>query len=240
MALKRVEYDGKAFGISYEITNSKKRQDIIFLHGWGSSKEIMKQAFKNELEDFRHIYVDMPGFGKSSNEYSLDTNDYFHIMDSLIKEAGFKKDVILGHSFGGKVGALLEPKLLVLLSSAGIPAKKPIWVKIKIFLFKLLKPFGGKNLYKLFATKDAEGMSKNMYETLKRVVDEDFSPVFSRYKKDALVFWGTEDKATPLKCGKKMASLLENSEFFECEGDHFFFLKAGRFVSENIKRKYRI
>ena len=76
MATKSVNVDNKSFDISYEIVNPLCKKDIIFLHGWGSNKDIMKNIFSSYLKDFRHIYIDLPGFGKSLNNYVLTTNDY--------------------------------------------------------------------------------------------------------------------------------------------------------------------
>ncbi len=237
MAVRKVKIDSMDFDISYEIFNKDKNIDLIILHGWGSNKEVMKSAFLKFMPNFRHIYIDMPGFGKSSNDYSLTTNLYFNIIDRFLKDLGAKKDIVIGHSFGGKVALLLRPKLLVLLSSAGIVAKKPFKVRVKIALFKALKPLFGDRFYKLFATKDVEGMSKNMYETLKNVVDEDFSSLFKSYDKESLIFWGREDKTTPLESGKKIASLMKGSLFFEMEGDHYFFLKNAKEISKKIEEK---
>ncbi len=237
MAVRKVKIDSMDFDISYEIFNKDKNIDLIILHGWGSNKEVMKSAFLKFMPNFRHIYIDMPGFGKSSNDYSLTTNLYFNIIDRFLKDLGAKKDIVIGHSFGGKVALLLRPKLLVLLSSAGIVAKKPFKVRAKIALFKALKPLFGDRFYKLFATKDVEGMSKNMYETLKNVVDEDFSSLFKSYEKESLIFWGREDKTTPLESGKKIASLMKGSLFFEMEGDHYFFLKNAKEISKKIEEK---
>ncbi len=235
MAVRRVEIDSMSFNISYEILNRDKNINLIFLHGWGSSKEVMKSAFCSLLPNFRHIYIDMPGFGGSSNEYSLTTNQYFTIIDKFLKELGLKKDIVVGHSFGGKVALLLKPHLLVLLSSAGIVVKKPLKVRFKIALFKALKPFGGEKFYRFFATKDVKGMSKNMYETLKNVVDEDFSLRFKNYGGKVLIFWGEEDKTTPLSSGKKIASLIKKSRFFEMPGDHYFFLKNSSKIAKIIE-----
>ncbi len=237
MAVRKVKIDSMDFDISYEIFNKDKNIDLIILHGWGSNKEVMKSAFLKFMPNFRHIYIDMPGFGKSSNDYSLTTNLYFNIIDRFLKDLGAKKDIVIGHSFGGKVALLLRPKLLVLLSSAGIVAKKPFKVRAKIALFKALKPLFGDRFYKLFATKDVEGMSKNMYETLKNVVDEDFSSLFKSYEKESLKSRGREDKTTPLESGKKIASLMKGSLFFEMEGDHYFFLKNAKEISKKIEEK---
>ncbi len=238
MAQKEIFYKDKKFEINYEILNIKNEKNIIFLHGWGSSKDVMKAAFKEYLKDFRHIYLDMPGFGKSLNTQILTTKDYANIVELFLEKLNFKKDIIVGHSFGGKVATLLEPKLLVLLSSAGIIEKKPFRVKAKIFLYKLLKPFGSRRLREFFVSRDVKKMDENMYETFKNVVDEDFSSIFANYKKDALIFWGRDDRATSLDSGKKIASLIKKSRFFEFDGDHYFFLKNAKSISQKIEEEY--
>lgn len=230
MAVKEVKYGGKIYRISYEIVNPANRDVALFLHGWGANKEIMKKAFSAYFKDFRHVYVDMPGFGASSMHGALATKDYAKIMKSFLNELGANPKIIFGHSFGGKVATLLNPEYLALLSSAGIVAKKPLWVRFKIALFKFLKLFGLGFLYKFFATKDVKGMSKTMYETLKNVVDEDFSSKFADFGGKAFIFWGEEDKATPLKSGERVSRLIKNSEFHALKGDHFFFLLHARYI----------
>jgi pimeloyl-ACP methyl ester carboxylesterase len=213
------------FKISYKIYNHDKQVDIIFLHGWGSNKELMQNAFmQNEvLSDFRLIFIDMPGFGQSSNDIVLDTYKYSNILDILFKKLELKKQVIVGHSFGGKVATLLNPDVLVLLSSAGIFTKKSISVLFKIYIFKILKYTGFGFLYKIFASKDVLGMDRNMYDTFKNVVDEDFSEKFSNFKNKALLFWGKDDMQTPLQSGERITKLIRKSSFFPMEGEHFFF-----------------
>ncbi len=230
MAVKEVKYGGKIYRISYETVNPANRDVALFLHGWGANKEIMKKAFGAYFKDLRHVYVDMPGFGASSMHGALATKDYAKIMKSFLDELGASPKIIFGHSFGGKVATLLNPEYLALLSSAGIVAKKPLWVRFKIALFKFLKLFGLGFLYKFFATKDVKGMSKTMYETLKNVVDEDFSSKFADFGGKAFIFWGEEDKATPLKSGERVSRLIKNSEFHALKGDHFFFLLHARYI----------
>jgi len=230
MAVKEVKYGGKIYRISYETVNPTNKDVALFLHGWGANKEIMKKAFGTYFKDFRHVYVDMPGFGASGMHGALATKDYAKIMKSFLDELGANPKIIFGHSFGGKVATLLNPEYLALLSSAGIVAKKPLWVRFKIALFKFLKLFGLGFLYKFFATKDVKGMSKTMYETLKNVVDEDFSSKFADFGGKAFIFWGEEDKATPLKSGERVSRLIKNSEFHALKGDHFFFLLHARYI----------
>ncbi|MDQ7047472.1 MAG: alpha/beta hydrolase [Sulfurovum sp.] len=237
MASKEIYYNDKTFKLSYALLNPKQDEVLLVLHGWGSNKEIMKQAFAKTLPEFKHIYLDMPGFGKSSNEMILTTLDYANIVQLFLDEMGLKANIAMGHSFGGKVATLLNTPCLVLLSSAGIITLKPWSVKVKIATFKLLKPLGMKKIRTLFVAPDAQGMSCEMYETFKNVVDEDFEDSFAKSKSKALCFWGNEDTATPLYTGEKIAGLIENSVFYPLDGDHFFFLKHADFIAKTITKQ---
>jgi pimeloyl-ACP methyl ester carboxylesterase len=236
LATFNISYKDVSFDISYLLANpSNKTQDIIFLHGWGSNKEIMF-IFKDYFTKMRMVFIDMPGFGKSSNDMVLNTNDYANIINLFLKKKDFKKDIIIGHSFGGKVATLLNPNLLVLLSTSGILVSKPLIVKSKIIIFKLLKLLFFINLSKYFKSKDVENMPQNMYETFKNIVDEDFSNEFKNFKNNALILWGKEDTATPLWTGKKIKTLISKSTFIEYNGDHYFFMKNLKKIENDILR----
>jgi len=236
MAIKEIEYKKKSFKLSYELVNPNSKKGILILHGWGSSKEIMKQAFDKKFAEYRVTYLDLPGFGGSSNDMILTTVDYAFIVKLFIKAVGLNPTVIMGHSFGGKVATLLNPSYLVLLSSAGVVTVKPWSVKLKIATFKFLKPLGMKRIRELFVSPDAQGMSHEMYETFKNVVDEDFEHEFANYKNRALCFWGKDDTATPLYTGEKIAKMIKNSKFYPLNGDHFFFLQEAQFIADEIKK----
>lgn len=238
MAICDIEYKEQSFSISYLQENLTKEKTILFLHGWGSNKEIMHGNFRGTLGDFRHIYIDMPGFGNSPNESMvLTTKDYKEIVTIFLKTLNIEPVIIAGHSFGGKVATLLNPNCLVLLSSAGVLVPKPLKVRIKIALFKMLKSFGGAKLRSLFVADDAKKMNRVMYETFKNVVDEEFEENFKIYKGRALLFWGKEDTATPLWSGEKIAKLITDSKLFPLDGDHFFFTKHTAFIGNEINKE---
>jgi pimeloyl-ACP methyl ester carboxylesterase len=234
MAVKELEYNGKKFSIAYNLVGSGEKT-ILFLHGWGSNKEIMQGAF-SKLKGFKQIYIDMPGFGKSPNEDTiLTTKDYSQIIKLFLEKLGVEPTAIAGHSFGGKVATLLNPNNLILLSSAGILVPKPFKIRAKIAIFKALKPFGISALRKFFVADDAKTMNHAMYETFKNVVDEDFEHNFSNYQGKALLFWGKEDSATPLWTGEKIALLIKNSKLYPLNGDHFFFVNNSAFITKTIE-----
>lgn len=232
MAKKEIVFQGNTYALSYEILHLHQPKTILFLHGWGSNKEIMKQAFGNTFTAYQHLYLDLPGFGSSPLHSVIDTAMYAKIVEAFLEALHVKPFMVFGHSFGGKVATLLEPNVLVLLSSAGIVAPKSLKVRTKIALFKLFKPFFPQQFYRFFATKDVEGMSQTMYEILKRVVNEDFSSKFFTCKAQTFIFWGKDDSATPLNSGEKIHALIPNSHFNVFEGDHFFFVKKGKTIEK--------
>ena len=237
MAQKEIQFNNHTLAISYTIINPTASQTLVILHGWGSNKEIMQQAFKATLPNYKHIYIDMPGFGKSSNPLILKTDDYAKIIKLFLDKLNVTTDIVMGHSFGGKVATLLNPPTLVLLSSSGVLVPKPWSVKTKIALFKLFKAFGIAKIRELFVSADAKGMSPEMYETFKNVVNEDFETNFANYSHQALLFWGEADTATPLYTGEKIQTLIQESKLYPLEGDHYFFLKHANFIAQTIENE---
>jgi pimeloyl-ACP methyl ester carboxylesterase len=235
VAVKTVQYKQHTFSISYEILNPSAHYDIIFLHGWGSHKNLMKHAFNAHLKQFRHIYIDMPGFGNSTCNMALTTEDYATILESFLSMIEVDKMIVLGHSFGGKVATLLNPEFLVLVGSAGILVPKPLKIRAKIFLFKVLKFTGLTSMRRFFVAPDAQGLSQPMYETFKQVVNEDFTEKFRLFKGKALLCFGRQDTATPMWTAYKIAELIPESKVVEFDGDHYFFLEQSESVAKEIE-----
>lgn len=253
MARRSIEYNARCFEISYEKsaldsvvfgsdvqTNARliENPPLVFLHGWGSNKELMKIAFGKYFKDYKHIYIDMPGFGDSPNEYALHTEDYARIIEKFLQEVsgvGASECILVGHSFGGKVAVLLQPKELILLSSAGIKIPKSFNISCKIMLAKILGKLGLCALGRIFRSNDVKQMNEGMYQTFKNVVNEDFTAHFAAYRGKVSIFWGKDDTATPLICADRIASLTQDNRLFIMDGDHYFFLKQG----EEIERLYK-
>jgi len=238
MALKSIQYKQHTFDISYEIDNPQEKVDLIVLHGWGSNKELMKSSFSPYMQGFRHIYIDLPGFGKSTCNMALDSFDVARIVELFMIHINAQKDIILGHSFGGKIALILKPRVLVLVASAGIYIPKPLSVKAKIATTKFFNFIGLRALRSLFVAADAKELSKPMYETFKNVVNEDMSELFSQYQGKALLCWGESDTATPLSSAVKIDSLVEDSHLEVYRGDHYFFMHHAEDVSKKIEATF--
>ena len=233
-----MQYNQHILDISYEILNPLSKVDMVILHGWGSNKGLMKKSFSSYMDTFRHIYIDLPGFGGSTCNLTLQTKDYARIVELFMIHLNVNKDIIVGHSFGGKIATLLDPSVLVLLSSAGIYWPKSLKIKSKIALFKIIKIFGLTGIKKYFVAQDAKSLSEPMYETFKNVVNEDYSDEFGHYKGKALICWGDEDTATPLKSALKIESLIKDTTLKIYQGDHYFFMKYAEDISKNIEKSF--
>lgn len=232
MALSTILYKQHTFNISYEIVNPQSKIDFIVLHGWGSNKNLMKQSFATELNHFRHLYVDLPGFGNSTTGMKLDSEDYASILELFLAKISFSKTIILGHSFGGKVALLLNPEVLILVSSAGILVPKPFSVKAKIAVSKLFK---SSKLTNFLKAKDADALTPQMYETFKTVIAEDMEEKFSDYNGKTVLYWGEDDTATPLWTANKIVELSKNAKLTVYQGDHYFFLQQASRMKKEIE-----
>lgn len=220
---------------------------VLFLHGWGANKELMESAFGTRFKNANHLYMDLPGFGRSSNDFVLDSTQYAKITHFFLESLNITPQIIIAHSFGGKIATLLalesqelqktqdlQPSqchlqksinlpYLVLLSSAGLSKKQSNKVRLKIKFAKIARIFHLKARFLI--SEDARGLSQNMYKTFKIVVREDFTHKFTELKAKTLIFWGKDDEALPLYVGEKMKDLIADSQFFVMNGNHFFFLE---------------
>jgi non-heme chloroperoxidase len=238
MALKSIQYNQHTFDISYEIVNPDAKVDLIILHGWGSNKNLMKKSFASSMSGFRHIYIDLPGFGKSTCGIALNSFDVARIVELFMIHINASNDIILGHSFGGKVALLLDPKVLVLVASSGIYVNKSLSVQAKIKATKFFNALGLAKFRSLFVAEDAKALSKPMYETFKNVVNEDMSKEFAAYKGKALLCWGKDDTATPLSSAKKIDALVQDSKLEIYEGDHYFFMQNAEDISKKVEATF--
>lgn len=126
-------------------------QSIIFLHGWKSSKEVwgsVSQLISKSVNQLINIYaLDFLGFGKSEiPKQVMSVGDYANLVEQFIKKLELTNVIIVGHSFGGRVGIKLASKYpsviskLVLVDAAGFAMSSKKKNKMRI-LAKLVRPF---------------------------------------------------------------------------------------------------
>jgi pimeloyl-ACP methyl ester carboxylesterase len=229
--------------ISYLVTNTEQGQEtLLFLHGWRSNKEVWGKVNqlirKSANQKINQIVIDLPGFGKSpAPKKPFSVGDYALVVKEFIEKENLKSVVLIGHSFGGRVGIKLAsqfPNLiskLVLVDSAGFVS---VGLKTNLISFAagLFKP--------LFAPKFMQGLRESIYralgsedylatpelrETYKKVIVEHLSVDMEHVITPTLIIWGENDQDTPVEFGKKMHALIPNSKFIILpSAGHFSFL----------------
>jgi pimeloyl-ACP methyl ester carboxylesterase len=205
---------------------------ILILHGWNLSAV----KFKPLGDEFRKrgykvLCPDLPGFGVAPKpKSSLYLSDYISFIKKYLIENKIDRVVLVGHSFGGRIGikfAAENPKLLHALILTGTPGINPIpAAKISFFLvltklgkFALSLPglsfmqnISRKLLYKMAGANDFYNTDEKMRETFKNVIKEILLPYLNQIDISTLLIWGAEDKIVPINIAQQMKKLIEGAK----------------------------
>lgn len=96
-----VESDG--LRVHYR-SQGKGKEAVVYVHGWLCDMTFWRDqvpAFEGKV---RQILVDLPGHGQSAKPAIAYTMDLFAAsLDAVLKDAGVKKAVLVGHSMGTPV-----------------------------------------------------------------------------------------------------------------------------------------
>lgn len=202
------------------------KQKAYILHGWAIDQENEKKwdVFRSELQarGIETIFLPIPGLSTPLSEV-WTLNDYVSWLESELTD---KKEVILlGHSFGGQIASRYTAQhpdqvgKLILIDSAGIidkSTKKVIKRAVfgfiaklgkKVFQHELLRVF----LYKLAREQDYLKANSIQRQTMANVISDEIISDLKKIPVPTLIIWGKDDSATPLKHGKQMHQLLQDS-----------------------------
>ncbi len=201
---------------------------MILMHGWGCNGSTVRSIADIAAEKHTVYNIDLPGFGKSSEPVSVwGVEDYTSMLEKFVSDLGIENPVILGHSFGGRVGILYASRnnidKLILVDAAGIKPKRSLKYYFKIYSFKAGKIISRIVLGKKKAESRIERMRKRngssdyamaspmMRSILIKVVNEDLKYAMPSIKAPTLLVWGENDTATPLRDAKVMERLIPDA-----------------------------
>ncbi len=212
---------------------------LLLLHGWGGSKESFTELAQ-ELKGtgLTLLIPDLPGFGaepEPSHAWTVD--DYADWVEAWLAKHRCEEPLwILGHSHGGRIAiklavrGTLPMERLFLCAAAGIRHARH-WKRIaglllakagKFFLMipglRQLQPLGRSLLYKLVRVHDYERASPVMQQTLIAVTREDLRPLLAQITLPTDIFWGSDDRMTPLADGRMMHAAIRGSRLQVYEG----------------------
>ena len=220
----------KDINISYIMFGSGK--DILLLHGWGQNKEMMLPIGK-KLDNFRITILDLPGFGSSSEPItSYDIYEYTDIIHEFVEKLSLKKPIIIGHSFGGRIGIIYASKYdvekLILFGAPCVRDKKP---STKEKILKTIKKIPGTKMLvevakNYIGSTDYKNSSEMMRKIMVEHVNYDISNQLNKIKCPTLLIWGTMDQAVNINDAYELEKLISNCGLVVYEGcTHYAYLE---------------
>ena len=220
--------------LNYQRYGNIKGKTIVLLHGWGQNIEMMKPIGDRFTKDFDIVIFDLPGFGNSSEPKEFfSCYDYVELIHQALEELKVEKPIIIGHSFGGKLGLLYaskyETEKLVCLAS---PFCKEIQkVTMKARLLKILKKVPVLNKLEDFAKRhmgstDYRNASGVMRNILVGHVNLDIKEDVKKIKCPTLLIWGTNDEAVSIERAYELEKLIKDAGLVVYEGcTHYAYLE---------------
>ena len=210
---------------------TKEKKDLLFLHGYLSSKDSFSYQIPFFEKDFNVHAIDLKGFGKNSGmEYPYSLDDYCKEVEEYIKTNKLVKPCVVAHSFGGRIAIKLSAKKdvfskMVLTGSAGLKPKRSFRYRLKRLGFTMLKPFVKKERLSRFYSKDYLALSPVMRESFKKIVNEHLDGCLEKINTSTLIVFGSLDKETPTYMAKKLNDGIRKSKLIIIDGaGHFCFI----------------
>ncbi len=219
----------------------KKGKPIVFLHGWQQNSRSFLPLVNFLCQNYRLFLLDLPGFGQSEappNHFC--SIDYAKQIQDWIKKNKLRNITLVGHSFGGKVAAIIasqKPQFLeklVLIASAGIPQPPKHATLFRLIPDKLKQKIPLRFKF-IFASEDYKNAG-DLLTIFKRIIGEDIRPLLAKIRVPTLILWGKNDNELPPEDGKTIKKYVKNSQLVFIGNGHFPFWENPKNTSTLIKK----
>ena len=209
------------------------KTNIIFLHGWGADKNSFLWL-ANYLHQYSLHFASLDGFEEEPPPKDSTIQGYSNRLADYIAKNNFKNVVLVGHSFGGRIAIEYASnnhvKGLVLVDSAGIKPKFSIKKWLEIRRYKLLKflvktkCIKNDNILGKYGSSDYRNCNQEMKKVFMFAINYNQTKLLKKIDCPTLVYWGKNDKDTPIYMAKKIAKEIKKSQLIFNNGGHFSFL----------------
>ncbi len=227
---------------------------LLFLHGWKDTLHSFDTLTPLLSRTHRIIRLDLPGFGNTEitqQPWTLD--NYIQFVVDFITKLNLNVDVLVGHSFGGRIAIkglaehTLQAKKCILIAAAGIAKKQTLRNSLLRLIAKLGKAIIAipplniwqqplrKKLYQSIGS-DYFGAG-SLKETFLHIVREDVTAQAQQLSLPTLMIWGTDDTQTPLSDGKRLSDMIRGSELHVLDhAGHFVHREKPQEVAQIIQK----
>lgn len=252
--VERFEHHGAT--LVDEVSGEAASRHILFLHGWGGSRESLRAvATLFQCTHTVHLF-DLPGFGKAPlPPDSWGTSEYADLVQQYILDRLEGTVVLVGHSFGGRVSVRLASRRLsqvtdlVLLGVPGLPQPSLSGTRFRRLAVRTLRrllagltPVVGDRGVRWhtgrFGSKDYQTAGP-LRPLLIKAVNEDLTESARSIACPALLIWGTDDAETPPWLAKRYAELIGDKATLTLlpHKDHYLYAGTGaHLIGETMRR----
>lgn len=212
--------EGQVFGEPY----GDGTPQVIWLHGWGRSSADFRVAGEAlAARGISSLALDLPGFGASPAPTSaMGARGYAELVGPVLHEATQGEPyVVVGHSFGGRIAAVLASRSDAALRGvvfAGAPLVARTTVKKRPPLqYRLIRAAAKWHLIsatRLEAAKrkhgsaDYRNASGVMRDVLVATVNESYESELAQISQPVIFVWGARDTDVPFDVAQRAASIL--------------------------------
>lgn len=241
-------------GVKIYVQQRGQGPDVLLLHGWGCSTQLMDGVADALAGGMRVTSFDFPGHGQSGRPpRPWGVPEFAGLTRELIERLGLAPCDIVAHSFGGRVTLWLaseHPELVrrvVLTGGAGLRAEPDEKSKARARAYRRLRTAAEalgrvpglrgaserlrEALVQRYGSADYRALDPEMRKTFVRVVGQDLRPCLPRVQAPTLLYWGESDEATPLWMGRMMEKEIPDAGLVTVPGTHFAYLeRLGEFT----------
>ena len=252
--VERFEHGGAAL-VDESVGRSADRH-IVFLHGWGGSRESLR-GIGVLFQHARRVHlIDLPGFGDAPLPPSdWGTSHYADLIQHYLIERVEGRVVLVGHSFGARIALRLAARTahplgdlaeaakgttiesLVLMGVPGLPPQGLSRARVRRGsigllrkLLRALQPVVGEAPLawqtRRFGSKDYLAAGA-LRPILVRTVNEDLTACARSVSCPVLLLWGSDDTEAPPSLGHRYRDLMNGRATLEVLSHKDHYLFAG-------------
>lgn len=224
--------------------------EVVGLHGWARTRADLARP----LAGLNALAFDLPGFGASPDPPAAwGARDYAALLAEALVGLD-RPQVVLGHSFGGRIAISLAaswPELVSGLVLTGVPMLRQKSASMSSpWRFRVAK-WGSRHglvsgsrmeelrhRYGSYDYRHAQGVMRSV---LVRIVDESYEEDLARITCPVELIWGANDTVAPVAIAREASALLRDAKL-EVIPDvgHMTPLSSAHILRQSVQRLYRV
>jgi len=247
--------------LSVEVRGSADAPALLFLHGWGRSKQDMIPLARGLSDACWTHAVDLPGHGASPPPPEpWGIAEHAAALQRYIRSTVQSNVTIVGHSNGGRIALYMASRpdtfpaveRLALISPSGVAPKRSWTYHLRSALAAALKaplrlvpgsarPAADDWLrhslaWRLLGSSDYNAERGVMRKTFVKTVNEHLNGELRQIRVPVLLFWGTEDKAVSRRQMNVMETTIDDCGLVGLDGaGHFGHLDRPETVRAGLR-----